>query len=681
MPSLTLDYAKAYASRGWYVLPVQGKIPLTEHGLKDATREADVIESWWGEQGKFKDANIAIRTGAESGLVVVDIDKKAGGLESYEAMKDKFPATPTVRTGGGGLHLYYRHTGGEVKNSASKIAPGIDIRGDNGYVVAPPSTHDNGNEYVWETLVSETPLADFPDILPKEQKFDAKGLFTEGKRNTTTVQLVGHMQRLGVPLESTTAAVLALDNGLSEEEKLRTIERYKSWSSPLPPRTELGQAEFVSDFFKDEIAYDYAHKSWLVWGGHRWTSTDSIFKYVVEAARFVGQKIQDEIQATGKPDTEGLKWSARLESNYMIHNITDLLKEILRKQASLDRDPYLLGVTNGVVNLATGSLLSGAPDQWITKSASVAYNPAASRSRWERFVNEIFRDKGGADDPVMVDWVWRVLGYAATGDTSKQCWFLYLGPGSNGKSTLLSTVAEVLGDYSMLASTRTFMSDSRRQASNDVAELAGKRFVYAIEAGINAELDSERVKGLTHGDKARARKLYENEFEFQPVLKLNIANNLRPRVSDLTPGFWRSVNVVPMDQRFPLDPSLRPALEAEREGILAWIIEGAQEYLKRGLFPLPPRVVQKNAEYQIDSDILSGWVNDCINYPVALAKGYGSDLWKSYEGWCIKQAIPDRDRVGRRRFGEYIYSVKAWPRGHDARGNFYEGVEIKNVNP
>src|SRR5216683_2738297 len=353
--SLTHDYAKIYVARWWHVLPLEGKIPLTEHGLKDATTDLAIIDSWWGETGKFKDSNIGIRTGSESGLVVVDIDAKSGGLQSYEAMKDKFPPTPTTKTGGGGKHLVYRHTGTKVSNSASKIAPGIDIRGDNGYIVAPPSVHASGNDYEWEILPSETPLADFPiDLLPKEKTFDAKGLFTEGKRNATTIQLVGTLQRMGVPKESVDAAVLALNNGQSVEEKMNTKERYNAWAKPLPPHTEVDQSEFVADYFRDQIAYDYNRGSWLVWDEHRWERTDSIFSYVVESARVIGQKIQDEIATTGKPDAEGVKWTARLLSHSMIMNVTDLLKDILRKDTVLDSDPYLLGVKNGVVNLATG---------------------------------------------------------------------------------------------------------------------------------------------------------------------------------------------------------------------------------------------------------------------------------------------------------------------------------------
>lgn len=101
-------------------------------------------------------------------MVVLDIDPRHGGddaLAELEARHGKLPDTPRVLTGGGGSHIYFRHPGKiSIPNSVSKIAPGIDVRGDGGYVIAPPSVHPNGNRYLWEVSASidETPLAEVP---------------------------------------------------------------------------------------------------------------------------------------------------------------------------------------------------------------------------------------------------------------------------------------------------------------------------------------------------------------------------------------------------------------------------------------------------------------------------------------------------------------------------------------
>jgi len=162
-----LRAALAYAERFRFaVFPCRPrqKTPLTEHGFKDASKDPAQIRKWWE---RWPDANIGIATGAISGVVVLDIDPRHGGddtLETLQAKHGKLLATPTVLTGGGGLHSYFRHPGGLVPNSASKIGQGIDLRGDGGYVIAPQSIHESGNRYLWEvsSRIDEIPFAELP---------------------------------------------------------------------------------------------------------------------------------------------------------------------------------------------------------------------------------------------------------------------------------------------------------------------------------------------------------------------------------------------------------------------------------------------------------------------------------------------------------------------------------------
>lgn len=168
----SLDAALVYASAGWAVLPVAGmaagecgcrrscgnpaKHPLTRHGLHDATTDAILIREWWR---RSPSANVGIATGGPSGLVVVDVDLPRGGEESLRTLRatgHRLPRTLEVLTGGGGLHLFYAHPGGvRVSNTAGRLPgvgealPGIDLRGDGGYVVVPPSVHASGLRYQW----------------------------------------------------------------------------------------------------------------------------------------------------------------------------------------------------------------------------------------------------------------------------------------------------------------------------------------------------------------------------------------------------------------------------------------------------------------------------------------------------------------------------------------------------
>ena len=163
-----IDAARTYARRGWPVFPTHspvtragqiacscchsdcgsiGKHPRTRDGLKAATTDLQQINRWWSEHPA---AGVAIRTGAPSGLVVIDIDPDHGGADSMSALLSEHGALPagrTIRTGSGGTHLYFRHPGGTLPNTAGRLGAGIDTRADGGYVIAPPSHHRAGRAY------------------------------------------------------------------------------------------------------------------------------------------------------------------------------------------------------------------------------------------------------------------------------------------------------------------------------------------------------------------------------------------------------------------------------------------------------------------------------------------------------------------------------------------------------
>ena len=134
--------ALAYASRGVPVFPCKpgGKAPLTHHGHLDATVDPEQIRKWWT---RWPSANIGIPTGERSGLLVLDIDPDKGGDASLATLVSEhgpLPTTTTVKTGSGGRHIYLRYpTGSGISNSAGKLGPGLDVRGEGGYVIAPPS--------------------------------------------------------------------------------------------------------------------------------------------------------------------------------------------------------------------------------------------------------------------------------------------------------------------------------------------------------------------------------------------------------------------------------------------------------------------------------------------------------------------------------------------------------------
>lgn len=118
------------------------KHPRLRRGLHDATLDPALIRRWWE---RWPHAGVAVRTGAESRLVVVDVDRHSGGFTSLGQLQrrhGRVPPTPVTLTGGGGRHYWFRHPGHSVANSTGRLGAGIDIRGDGGYVMAPPTKPD-----------------------------------------------------------------------------------------------------------------------------------------------------------------------------------------------------------------------------------------------------------------------------------------------------------------------------------------------------------------------------------------------------------------------------------------------------------------------------------------------------------------------------------------------------------
>lgn len=212
------DAALEYAARGWAVFPVKAgtKQPRTAHGFKDATRDPAKIKEWYS---RYPDDGVAIATGPRSGLLVVDIDEdeekgKHGleTLEDWELLHDSLPPTLTAVTGRGGRHLYYSYDG-DVASRAG-VREGIDFRASKGYVVAPPTIHENGRPYEWENGDDRDPAeinavvlaflkvtaeeANSDDALEEPDHFEMPETIPEGKRTSALVQLLGSLQGKGL---------------------------------------------------------------------------------------------------------------------------------------------------------------------------------------------------------------------------------------------------------------------------------------------------------------------------------------------------------------------------------------------------------------------------------------------------------------------------------------------------
>ncbi len=217
--------AARYLARGWSVLPLRhgDKRPLLHwETLQQARADAATVKQWFA---CWPDANVGIVTGEISNLIVLDVDPKHGGddsLAELERRHEPFPATVEARTGGGGRHLYFAHPGDFVPNRVG-LKQGIDLRGDGGYIVAPPSLHPNGQPYAWAPARSPEQIA--LAAVPRWLLFAGRGPrarrsladwrtlvhdgVNEGERNSTIASLTGHLLWHGVDAQVALELMLA----------------------------------------------------------------------------------------------------------------------------------------------------------------------------------------------------------------------------------------------------------------------------------------------------------------------------------------------------------------------------------------------------------------------------------------------------------------------------------------
>ena len=248
-----VEAAQWYAANNFPIFPLKprGKEPLTKHGFKDATTDKACISKWWE---KWPEANIGLPTGTKSGLLVVDCDPRNGGPADRAELIEQcgpIPETAEVLTGGGGRHVYFRYHGGPIPKT---LAHGIDLKGDGGYVVAPPSMHASGKRYEVDGTRGAKALlnpAEPPEWLrerlnaaaPRESIANASGvaMWRPGERNSNLTSLAGTMRRQGCTSEAIEAVLLEENkrrcNPPLEETEVRRIAKSVARYEPGQPES------------------------------------------------------------------------------------------------------------------------------------------------------------------------------------------------------------------------------------------------------------------------------------------------------------------------------------------------------------------------------------------------------------------------------------------------------------
>lgn len=417
-----------------------------------------------------------------------------------------------------------------------------------------------------------------------------------------------------------------------------------------PPKrfTDVGNAAFLVARYGMSIRYATGF-GYLTWDGKRWRrDADSV---VLErlAQRAVRHMYRVASQMEDKDRREALvKHAQRSEELKRILAMVRLARSqpgIAISADDFDRDPWLLNCENGTVDLRFGTLGPHRRGDLITKLAPAAFNADAKCPRWIAFLDRIF--SGNAE---LIHFVQRAVGYALTGDVSERVLFIFYGKGRNGKTTLLNVMMMILGDYARQAAPNVLMMKKTDQHPTDIADLAGARFVAAIEVEEHRRLSEVTVKQMTGNDRMKARFMRQDNFEFTPTHKTFLATNHKPVIRGTDDAIWDRLRLTPFLVRITEeedDKQLRAKLLAEATGVLAWAVEGALAWQREGL-GTPADVQEATQAYRRDMDVLGYWIGDCCVVS-ATASATSAALYTSYAQWCVSAG--ERDPLTKTAFG------------------------------
>lgn len=339
---------------------------------------------------------------------------------------------------------------------------------------------------------------------------------------------------------------------------------------------------------------------------HRWMQWDRTHRYwralpeppynlVSEAMRHFAKMEIDE----DHPDQKIVNWFMRSRTQRAMQSCLLLARADSTLHVTTDhwnRNPNLLAVANGVVNLETGRRQEHQRDDYMSMRCPHPYDPKAKCPRWERFLKEVFPKH----TDILVPWIQKAIGYSFTGLTDERCLFIPYGSGANGKTTLLNTVSYVLGGPSMMrkdweslpplhpgyAHVLAFAALQKGRFGGDqyaLASLPGRRFVSLAEAEKEARFNEASIKRWTGGDAVQTRGIYQEPITFVPSAKFWLAVNHLPGTDDHSDAFRDRVRVVPFLQRFDRHPALQQSLYDEASGILTWAVRGARQWYTEGL--------------------------------------------------------------------------------------------------
>ena len=464
----------------------------------------------------------------------------------------------------------------------------------------------------------------------------------------------------------------------------------------------VGDANLYAAMHRGRFLFVERWGRWLWWNGHYW-SEDINNRRSLAAAERVCEEYQ-RILTESNDAEEGSDLAKTVYKRLNVlrdmsgrENLLDCAatidEPICIEGEELDKQPYLLACPNGVIDLRTGKVAPGKPDQYILNACPTAWKGLEEPSpTFMEFLHSSFDG-----DEEMIRYILRLLGYGLLGVRDDHIWAIFHGPrGRNGKDTLMKVVRKVLGGTlaikipTAMLLQQTFQRSSS-QPEPDIMALRGARVAFASEAESGQKIAMSKLKDLTGGSIITARGINDKLMtSWEQTHLLFFLTNELPKMKSDDDAFWTRLHAIHWPIRFvddpqapderKRDPHMAAKLEEEGSGILARLVEGCLDYLEHGLCP-PEKVTAYTQEQRENFDDIGQFLQKCCDReePPASSDGWKtrvlvSDFVAVCNWWC-------RKTLG----NTYDYSPKRLTPSLERKGiptkksnvMFYLGVTIK----
>ena len=468
------------------------------------------------------------------------------------------------------------------------------------------------------------------------------------------------------------------------------------------PYSDTGNALKFYDYFGDLFKYNVTDKVFMFWTGKTWVKDykNVVRKYankLIEIMKEDDQAMADKIEvlsAQGRVDESkrlakildaSQKNTARVANkagkDAMLSEF-QTLKDIPVTNDIFDKYDYLLNTESGIVDLRTGAISPFDKTKLLSKNTHTKVSFERSEV-WEKFLWSIFDNGNIADTQEIIDSLQTCIGYSLTGSTEEQCMFLLYGDGSNGKSTLVETISNVIGDYGTSMDSKLLVTQkgqTNSPAEYAIAKLQKVRFVTTGETDEGGRLSEAQTKILTGSDPVNARFPYGNPFTFIPNFKIWMSSNYLLNIRGKDYGIWRRIflfifcNIFTEEQK---DKSLPSKLRMEADKILGWCIKGFLMYQEHKGLIKSKQTLTATADFKKKNDQVLQFIDEkCIVDSHSSIEC--TELYEAYKVWAqnntdfvkkesqFSTELTAKDGIRRERNG-----VKAW---------CYYGIRLNGVN-